>query len=1578
MNRRLLLTIILLLITGFLLQGVYAAADIPSLKTTAVSSPPLVSIPSAPTIHTPIGPSANIPDSPVNKPVSGIVHSPVMGVQNSVPSYQSAQEEGTVAQGSSSLSYAPDRLIVRFNTDLASAAGGTDSIAQQAHATTGATVIADEKTLGVSGMQVLSVPGGTDLMGIIKLYEMNPYVLYAEPDYKYSINSTTFNPPVVVNPQAVSYLKNVQERTTSSYSVPVSSPSAEPCKTCGSTSGFATPVVSQMTAEDRLRAAQEEVDAINAYNQENGLEWTAEVNHIMLKSPEERDSLKGLMHDTPVPELMNVESSPIVPLSGLPTSFDWRNQNGDWTTPVRNQGSCGSCWAFATTGVFESYLERKTGNPNLNPDYAEEYLVQCAADQYGCGGGYFSSMAYFVDKVGATGGVGTVTEPSYPYTARDGTCKSLSGYTRYKIDTAAGERWRYVGSGEWSIPSTDAIKTAIYTYGPIVAGVYAESTFDSYRSGILDSTASASYANHAIIIAGWGELNGRIYWICKNSWGTNWGEQGWFRIYAGRLRIGEGAAYFQYSTTPTVGSISVSSSPSGARIWLDGTDSGKTTPVTLTEVTTGSHTIKLTISGYQDYTTTVSVTSGQTTSVSGTLSPADQTGSISISSSPTAARIWLDGADTGKSTPATVTGVPTGTRTVKLTKSGYLDYSTTVSVTAGQTATVSGTLTQSGGGNPVFPNDPSFNKLWGLHNTGQTGGTANADINAPEAWSYTTGSSSVIVAVIDTGVDAGHGDLTANTLSGYNFITSTAGQTDDNGHGTHCAGTIGAVGNNGIGVTGVAWNVKILPLKFLDASGSGYTSNAVKAINYAKTNGAHIISNSWGGTSYSQALKDAIDASNALFVCAAGNSGQNTDSTPHYPSAYNSPNIISVAATDHRDALASFSNYGQNTVHVGAPGVSIYSTYPSSKGNYATLSGTSMATPHVAGMAALIKSANPGMNTADLKSVILSSVDTKSSLSGKCLTGGRINAEKAVMTGGDDNYPPTLSSLSPNKGTVGTTVTVTVTGSRFTSPMTAVLERDGADPIPATTVVVNSPSKMTCTFPIPMQAPAGLRALTVANQNGGTASRPDAFTIGLLPTPKITSVSPTSGIVGTTVSVTIKGSNLHSSATVQLWDAADPDGVFGTNVAVSKGTTLTAKIALPWAMSGGKKSITVTNPDGQKATLNNVFTVTGAAEPVVTGISPASGMIGSTVSFTLTGRNYINGLSVNLTRSGEDDIVARNVKISSSTKATGQFVIPMLDWNSQGTYNLVTSYPSGHTSIRENGFTINPLPAPKITSVSPASSTVGSSPTLTIKGTNLRAPVTVHLWDATYLDGIEGTNVVVSKGTSLTTKVVLPWDMPGGKMNLTVTNPDGQKSTLTNIFTVVGAAEPVFTGISPASGMIGSTVSFTLTGRNYINGLSVVLTKPGQDDIAARNVKIASGTKATGQFVIPMLDWGSQGAYNLVTSYPSGHTSIRENAFVINPLPAPKITSISPTSGKRGSAVTMTIKGSAFRSPLEVKLWDTNDPSGILGTNIALSGSTSLKARFALPSSALTGKKSITITNPDGQQGTFSNKFTLT
>ncbi|MBI5739319.1 MAG: S8 family serine peptidase [Nitrospirae bacterium] len=493
------------------------------------------------------------------------------------------------------------------------------------------------------------------------------------------------------------------------------------------------------------------------------------------------------------------------------------------------------------------------------------------------------------------------------------------------------------------------------------------------------------------------------------------------------------------------------------------------------------------------------------------------------------------------------------------------------------------------------PDDPSFNQLWGLHNTGQTGGTQDSDIDAPEAWDFTTGSGNVVIAVIDTGVAYNHPDLSANIWSnagetscadgidndgngytddcrGWDFIGNDNDPADFNGHGTHVSGTIAAVGNNNAGISGVMWTARIMPLRFLGVGGSGSTADAISAFLYANTNGAHVINNSWGGSGYSQALKDAIDASNAVVVCAAGNNGMNTDSNPlftFYPSGYASSNIISVAATDDNDMLAYFSNYGAVSVDVAAPGVDIFSTVPqftngtpvtilsenfdgatgalplsgwnrgganskwavtagtgvngtgsledspggnypdntsswagymtpvtSVKDNLYTLSfkwkgalennvdyldinystngvtwdwadyrtgstggnfisystsaltsvaeesnsfyigfglssgytvgsndgfyldevvltrsqltiggygytsyqGTSMAAPHVSGLAGLIKAYNPALSNLDIKNAILNGVDTMSSLSGKVLTGGRINAYKALQT----------------------------------------------------------------------------------------------------------------------------------------------------------------------------------------------------------------------------------------------------------------------------------------------------------------------------------------------------------------------------------------------------------------------------------------------------------------------------------------------------------------------------------------------------------------------------------------------------
>ena len=333
------------------------------------------------------------------------------------------------------------------------------------------------------------------------------------------------------------------------------------------------------------------------------------------------------------------------------------------------------------------------------------------------------------------------------------------------------------------------------------------------------------------------------------------------------------------------------------------------------------------------------------------------------------------------------------------------------------------------------PNDPRFAELYGLHNTGGQGGRAGADISAVKAWDVSTGSRNVIVGVIDTGIDYNHPDIKANywrnpgesgvdengkdkskngvdddgngyvdDVLGWNVVDNTNDPADDNGHGTHCAGTIGGAGDDGFGVVGVNWQVSLVAAKFLDSSGSGTLDDAVKAIEYTTALGVDMSSNSWGGGGYSETMDAAIreaEAKDILFLAAAGNDSSDNDRDPHYPSSYEGENIIAVAATDRADRMASFSSYGATSVDVGAPGVGILSSFPG--GRFERLSGTSMATPHVTGVAALIKSVYPKATAQEIKARILNTTDRISALEGKTLTGGRVNAFAALE---NDVVPP--------------------------------------------------------------------------------------------------------------------------------------------------------------------------------------------------------------------------------------------------------------------------------------------------------------------------------------------------------------------------------------------------------------------------------------------------------------------------------------------------------------------------------------------------------------------------------------------
>jgi subtilisin family serine protease len=525
----------------------------------------------------------------------------------------------------------------------------------------------------------------------------------------------------------------------------------------------------------------------------------------------------------------------------------------------------------------------------------------------------------------------------------------------------------------------------------------------------------------------------------------------------------------------------------------------------------------------------------------------------------------------------------------------------------------------------AIPNDPQFGQLWGLRNTGQTvggvAGTPGADISATAAWDVSTGSRATVIAVVDTGVDYTHPDLAANVWAaptsftvnvggaaivcpagshGFNAIANTCNPMDDNNHGTHVSGTIGGVGNNGVGVAGVNWVASIMGSKFLNASGSGSTADAIKAIEFtiqakaifgANAN-VRVLSNSWGGGAFSQALLDEINKANAnniLFVAAAGNSQADNDVTPHYPSSYNAPNVISVAATDNQDMLASFSNYGATSVHLGAPGVAVLST--TRNNTYSSFSGTSMATPHVSGAAALVLS-RCSLDTAAVKDNLLANVDPIGALAAITVTGGRLNVNRAIRACSAPATPDFSVSATPpsQSATQGasTAYTVTVTPSGgFTGTVTL---SAGGLPSGATASFnpssVNTSGSSTMTVTTASTTPTGTYAMTIIG-TGPTFSRGTSVSlvVGSATAGDFTlSASPASGAVdrgsSTIYTVTIARTGGFAGG-ISLSVAGLPAGASGTfspNPATGTSSTLTVTAATTAA--AGTYPLTITGTSG--------------------------------------------------------------------------------------------------------------------------------------------------------------------------------------------------------------------------------------------------------------------------------------------------------------------------------------------------------------------------------------------------------------
>lgn len=316
----------------------------------------------------------------------------------------------------------------------------------------------------------------------------------------------------------------------------------------------------------------------------------------------------------------------------------------------------------------------------------------------------------------------------------------------------------------------------------------------------------------------------------------------------------------------------------------------------------------------------------------------------------------------------------------------------------------------------ALPTDPRVQDgtLWALNNYGQSGGLPDADMDAPDAWDVFHSASNVIVAIVDSGIRYTHEDLAENLWThpldgshGIRVITNEVNGTvlidtnvwDDNGHGTHLAGIIGAVGNNGKGIAGVTWRVQIMACKFLDNDGVGFNADAITCIEFARSNGASVINLSWGGARFSEGVSNVIRAARSdgiIFAAAAGNNTRNNDVFPYYPANLDLDNVITVGASSRVDGVWTTSNYGANAVDLFAPGAAIYSTTSDGDATYGNENGTSMAAAQVTGALALLRGQSPAAPYSELVARLLSAVDRPPAVAGRCRTNGRLNIRKAL------------------------------------------------------------------------------------------------------------------------------------------------------------------------------------------------------------------------------------------------------------------------------------------------------------------------------------------------------------------------------------------------------------------------------------------------------------------------------------------------------------------------------------------------------------------------------------------------------
>lgn len=619
--------------------------------------------------------------------------------------------------------------------------------------------------------------------------------------------------------------------------------------------------------------------------------------------------------------------------------------------------------------------------------------------------------------------------------------------------------------------------------------------------------------------------------------------------------------------------------------------------------------------------------------------------------------------------------------------------------------------------------DPRFPEMWALENIGQAvngglPGTIGVDIGAVRAWEVTVGSTSHVVAVLDTGIDYLHPDLAANMWSapipftvdlgsglvvtcaagthGYNAITGTCDPMDDHSHGTHVAGTIGAVGDNALGVTGVNWTSQLMGVKFLDDTGSGTIADAVSAIRFVletkrlfhSNADVRVLSASWGGSGFSQALLDEITSAageDVLFVAAAGNNGLDNDISPTYPASYDAPNIVAVAATDSTDQIAWFSNYGTASVHLGAPGVDILSTIPG--GGYAYYSGTSMATPHVSGAAALVLS-RCAFDTAHVKEALLGTARPVADLAGITITGGRLDVYSAVQSCVAAPDPPVLSAVGADR-------LATLSWSSMPGAIKYSVKRSQTAGGPYATIAPDVKGSQYTDSDL-VNETTYYYVVSATNAVGTSADSNEASATPMVPADLVVSslsVPGTSGI-GSTIAISATVMNLGSGPAVatntrfylSLNSIADSSDVLLTSASVpplspGASVSLSLSTAIPAnAPAGAQYVIAVADADnqaGESSESNNTRTAWVVVGPdlVLTAFNaPATATAGESFVFSDTVQNQGGGVAASSITTFY--LSADTVIDASDVRLPGSRPVPSLAANASSSGSVAVAIPS--------------------------------------------------------------------------------------------------------------------------------------------------------------------------------------------------------------------------------------------------------------------------------------------------------------